>query len=268
MADIALELTKLEAQRSVKKKPIDLSNLSKKKRVVTWDCETVPALAHVYQLKTRFIPHSAIVEPGGIIGWSWKWLDEDEVHWLDIRDGYPQMIQKMRDVLDEADIAVGQNSVRFDLARARGHCARLGIPPFSNPKHVDLLNTSKAMGFESASLDYMCRMMGVTRKVDNGGANNWIGAISGDEEAWERLETYGKGDITATEELFLALLPWLRNVNLSSAPGNCPRCDSPETVEAGLHWAVNTTYPRRKCTNCGGYFRTTVGGTSSRTSAV
>ena len=275
MRELVSELQYLEGLRGgdTGRNDISLADIYRQ-RVLTFDLETMPALAWIYQLRTTFIPHKSVLVPGGLLGFSYKWLEEDEAHWVDYRAGYTEMVTKLREILHSADFAIGYNSDRFDLPKSKGFIARLGLDPYSPPRSIDLLKTTKSMGWESASLDYSCRMMGLRRKVDNGGAGNWLGCVQGDNESWERMEEYGLGDTYATEELFLALIPWLKNPphlgGYVKGEHVCPRCGGlPDPDEEAMSYhAVNTRYELFRCVNCSGYFRSSRNGKTTPTATV
>lgn len=270
-------LSALEERRHAKPmKEVTLVPLKEVRRTLIVDIETAPALAHVWSQRTSFVPHKNILVPGGIMGFGYKWLDEEgdeAARWEDWRDGYDRMLRSLHMLLDQADVVVGQNSIRFDEAKINGYFLRAGLPPYSPFKSIDLLTTTKGMGFESASLEYVARMLDTPhRKIADttGGANNWLAAVQGDDEAWENLALYCRYDVLTTEDIYKAILPWLRGA-ASAGVGDelaCPRCASKDYVGAGTYQAVTRVYPQYRCNNCGGYFRGSSSVASSKGVAV
>jgi hypothetical protein len=234
-------------------------------KILTWDIETVPAKVELetYDLKLRnpYIHHANVVEPGKMLAWTAKWYHEPHrVMYRDLR--HPDMLQDLWSLLDAASYSVTFNGDRFDLRKVRGYFARAGMPPFRQPKSIDLIKTVRTMGWESSSLDYSCRMFGVRRKIDNGGAGHWRKALQGDETAWRELRRYAVGDVRATEDLFDAVRPWITNHPIMGYPGDdltrCPRCVSPDVNECGAIQAQVIRYRQFRCNSCLGLFRTTM----------
>lgn len=228
-------------------------------KILTVDIETIPAMGWFYDLKTSWIPHSHVTEPGDMLCWAAKWYHQpNESIFAGRNKGYDEMLVKLWTLLDEADYAVGWNSDKFDLQRIRGYFARNGLPPFAPPKSIDLMRTAKTFAYESASLDYTARQFGVTRKVANGGAGNWIGCMAGDPVAWALMEEYNRGDVQTTEELFDAMRPWIKgHPNIHPEPGFCPRCASADLTYVGEFQPEAYKYALYRCDNCQGLSRET-----------
>jgi len=228
-------------------------------KILTMDIETIPAHVWTYDLKTSWIPHKHITQPGDMLCWAAKWYHQpNDTLFAGRNKGYDEMLVQLWTLLEEADYMVGWNSDRFDLQKTRGYFARAGLPPFVPPKSIDLMRTAKTFGYESASLDYTARQFGVTRKVDNGGATNWEGCMAGDQKSWDLMEEYNRGDIITTEELFDAMRPWIKgHPNIHPEPGFCPRCASVDLTYAGEFQAEAYRYAMYRCGNCQGLSRET-----------
>ena len=231
-------------------------------RTLIFDIETIPATVNTYQLRTSFIPHKHVVTPGDMLCWAAGWYHEPRtVHFMDRQHhGYQDMLEGLWTLLDEASYVVGWNSDRFDLAKVRGYFARAGMPPFRPPRSIDLMMTARTMGFESSSLDYTARMLGVRRKVDNGGAANWEACMAGDEKAWKLMRTYNVGDVRVTRDLLDRMRPWIKGhphmgLAVDDGRNRCPRCGSLEVIEVGESQAIVRRYQMYRCTNCTGLYR-------------
>lgn len=234
-------------------------------RILTFDIETIPARVEmdVYDLKLRnpYLHHSKVVEPGRMFSWGAKWYHEPHaVRYRDHR--HPDMLRELWELLDSAAYVIHYNGDRFDLRKVRGYFARAGLPPFRQPKSIDLIKTVRTMGWESNSLDYATRMCGVRRKVDNGGAGRIAAALSGDEQAYRDVRTYCVGDVRATEDLWDVLRPWIKSHPIMGYPGDdrlrCPRCLSTDVRDVGAVQAVVIRYRQHRCGSCAGLFRSTV----------
>lgn len=234
-------------------------------KILTFDIETVPAKVEMetYDLKLRnpYIHHTNVVEPGKMLCWAAQWYHEpNSVRYRDLR--HPDMLKDLWTLLDEAAYVVTFNGDRFDLRKVRGYFARAGLPPFRKPKSIDLIKTARTFGFESGSLDYTCRMFGVRRKIDNGGASLWRRCLEGDEDAWKMMRTYCVGDVRATSDLWDALRPWVDGHPIMGYAADnttrCPRCLSTDVADVGAHQAQVIRYRQYRCRGCTGLFRTTI----------
>lgn len=243
--------------------------------ILIWDIETIPALVEfeTYDLKLRnpYVAHKNVKRPGRMFSWSAKWLHEpDKVMYSDHR--YKNMLPRLWKLLDKASYSVTFNGDSFDFKRVKGYFAREGMPPFRMPKSIDLIKTMRTLGFESNSLDYSCRMLGVRRKIDNGGAGRIADALAGDKQAYKDVRYYNEGDVLATEELYIALLPWLKNPpHIGFAADDnprCPRCGSDQLENAGVHQAVVIRYRQMRCLSCQGLCRTTAHSRASVTRGI
>ena len=230
-------------------------------KILILDIETFPAHAEVdiYQQGKRWIGHKDITRPGGLLAWGAQWFHEPHtVRYRDMR--HPDMLTDLWQMIDEAAYTVTFNGDSFDLRKIRGYFAREGLPSARPPKSIDLIKTARTLGFESASLDYTCRLLGVGRKLDNGGANNWRGCLAGDELAWREMRRYNVQDVRLTGDLFMALLP-IAKMPVIGYPGDdavhCPRCCSSDIHDVGAFQAERIRYRQHRCNNCTGLFRTT-----------
>lgn len=242
--------------------------------ILIFDIETLPATGWFWHPKMSYLPWKQILEPGDMLSWASGWYHEPgKTYFADrIRTDYEAMLWELWLQLDKASYVVGWNSDGFDLKKVRGYFARVGLPPFREPKSIDLVKTARTFGFESASLGYTAKMFGVTEKIDNGAVASWMDVMAGDEEALERLETYNRGDVETTRELFDAMRPWVKNhPHVGFAADDlerCPRCGSDDLTYVGVHQAVVIRYKQHRCGNCGGLCRSTTHSRASVTRAL
>ena len=87
-----------------------------KPRVLTVDIETSPHLCFSYELWNTNITPDKIVEPSRILCWAGKWLGESKVMFYgEHTHTREQMIAALWDALDEADVLITYNGVKFDV---------------------------------------------------------------------------------------------------------------------------------------------------------
>ena len=208
-------------------------------RVLVFDVENAPSFAAVWRMWKQNINNEQITEEWYMLSWSAKWLMEPEVY-SDVltsdeaKEGKDKRImQSLWEFVDHADILVGHNINQFDILKMNTRFIVNGIKPPSSYQTIDtLVAARKNLSFTSNKLDYLCAQFGVTRKADNGGMARWIGCTQGDPVCLKDMEKYNRQDIIATEELYLAMRPYIKNhpnigLYLDSDQDTCYKCGSP-----------------------------------------
>jgi len=231
-------------------------------KVLTLDIETAPAISYHFSPKQTFIGQQMNIEPGRMICFAAKWLSSKDVMFFDERDGREQMVRAAWDLLSEADVVVGYNSISFDMKKLNWEFARLGMVRPRPYKSLDLLRTVRAsFGAEWKNLDFMAKHLGVGRKMEHEGWSLWEKVLAGDTAAWDRMQRYNVQDVKVTEKLYLRLIPWLPgSVNIGLLSGEeraCPNCGSPKLRrDAASVQTPQTLYALFQCRDCGTWVRT------------
>lgn len=213
-------------------------------RIATLDVERIPGrfAADFWDLnafKNRRISPSEVTEWPRTICLAWRWLGQKAVLFSAEWDkgGYEGMLRKAHEVYDQADIVVGHNLVSFDTKHLRTGWRDLGLTPPSPFKQVDTLTQArKAFGDESMQLVALTARLGIATKTDAYDVRTARAAIAGDVKAQRKLAAYNKGDVIATEELYLKLLPWMsghphRGLYNLDDTDCCGRCGKTDTLE-------------------------------------
>lgn len=214
-----------------------------------------------YKDTIGYIPHSAIVYPSRNICASWGWVGEEKIHFAAEWQG-KSFTKTMRGVLDEADVVIFHNAP-FDKKRLNTQIITDGLTPPSDYRVIDTLAVLRSQfAFDSNALDAACRLMNLPGKTDKLEMDYMYAAVNGDKAAQERIEEYNKGDIIATMELYLKLLPWIKNhPNVASLRGVdeivCQRCGSDNVKREGFYSPSVLVYRKYRCNDCGGQFRDT-----------
>lgn len=184
-----------------------------------------------------------------------------------------QLVKKLWDLMDEADIVIGQNSNSFDNKKANARFIIHGFPPPSPYQAVDTKVLAKAMfGFPSNGLKYLAKALGVSQKETTEGFVLWREAMRGDPTSWRKMESYNKADVKATAEVYAKMRPWAGlpgksphpNIGhfISSAGKVCTNCGNKDKEYGGKGFQLRKYYytnaskfPVYQCNNCKTYSR-------------
>lgn len=208
-------------------------------RIFVVDVENAPSMAAVWRMWKQNINNDQITEEWYMLSWSGKWLMDTEIY-SDVltseeaKEGKDKRIMKsLWQFVDHADILVGHNLDRFDVLKMNTRFIINGLMPPSSYQTIDtLVAAKKNFSFTSNKLDYLCKQFGVSRKADNGTIKRWIGCTQGDPVCLKDMDAYNQQDIMATEELYLAMRPYIKNhpnigLYLDNKTESCYKCGSP-----------------------------------------
>lgn len=239
-------------------------------RTLIVDIETSPNVAYVWRFFKENISPKQVKETSTLLSYAAKWLGEPTIYYDDCREDLDEfsLAIGLAELLDEADVVVAHNGVRFDVPKINTACLRQGITPPSPFKQVDTLQVAKrTFAFDSNKLEHLADHLQLSRKKLSHkkypGFELWLGCLRGDEEAWEEMKEYNINDILVLEELYLKLRPWVRNhpnagVYLESDATVCPKCGSHHIHYRGYSHTNVAKYHRFRCNDCGGWGRTRV----------
>ena len=235
--------------------------------MLTLDIETSPAQAFVWSLKPDYISPKQVIEPSRVLCFAAKWQHEKQVLFYDERQGRKAMVEAAWRLLDEADVVVGYNHVRFDIPHLHREMVELGCGPPSPAIDVDLLTeVRKHFRFMSNKLGAVLDNLGLTAKEDPGGFDTWKGVLAGDAKAWDRMKHYCKADVQITEDLLTYLQPWLRLPHAGLFTGDlqgCYSCGGTKLTPHGISRTKTAAYLRLAC-ECGAFNRVMADGTTRR----
>jgi hypothetical protein len=231
-------------------------------RILTIDIERMKGTAEVEfwdlgDFKNRRIHADDVTAWPRTICAAWKWHGSAKVsfaaEWLE--GGAEGLARATWEAYDQADIVVGHNLRRFDTRKLRGGWLELGLPEPSPWKTVDTLTVAREFGYESNTLDALCRRLGIPAKTDRYDVETARAACAGDRAAQRKITAYNKGDVVATEGLydfFRGHMPSHPHVGTSSEP-RCNQCGSAALVlQPEPYRAQSLAYPLYRCGNCGG----------------
>jgi hypothetical protein len=164
---------------------------------------------------------------------------------------------------DKADIVITYNGVGFDNKHLASGWIERGMGRPSTWKDVDLLKVARsALGWESKTLDAVCKRLGLEPKNDKYEVAVARAAAAGDRAAQRRIKRYNVNDTDIMVPVYEYLMPLVKG-HPHVAPGigltkdTCPRCSSHDIVRTGTYTPGVFNYPEFRCNACGGPYSTT-----------
>lgn len=231
-------------------------------KTLIFDIETSPNLAYVWGKWKQNVGDNQFVEKSYIMSFAAKWLNDDEIIYLDNRHNDDrQLVGSLYGLLDQADVVVAHNGKRFDLPKVLGRGIVHGFTPPSPYAIVDtLLVARKKFAFTSNTLANLCVEMGLPLKGDHkkfAGFDLWVQCLKQNDEAWQEMKEYNVQDILSLEALYLRMLPYMdSHPNVGEGEDTCPNCGGHHLQRRGSYRTKSgISYQRYVCNDCGSWSR-------------
>lgn len=189
-------------------------------RILVFDLETSPELGYVWGRFKQFLAPVQVKQRSYLLTWSAKWLGEEEA----MADAIPnyrktetsygerddfEVVSSIWHLLDECDVAIAHNGLRFDFPYLNSRFAYHGLGMPSPFKAVDTCKIAKKyFRFPANSLKELGIYLGIeTPKLDTN-FQLWIDCMEGKQEAWEYMLEYNVFDVKLLEEVYYQLRPY------------------------------------------------------------
>ena len=191
---------------------------------------------------------------------AWRWYGENKIHFAAEwhKGGHEAFIQTVWKAMDRADVIVGHNIVGFDNRKMLSDFMVYGIPRTSSFKAYDTLREARRAGFESNTLDALCKRLGITAKSGAYSVATARAAVAGNAEARRELKSYNMGDIDASTAIYDRLRPY-SSAHPHSVVGDghaldrvsCHACWGHDLAPNGVRLAQQILYREYRCNDCG-----------------
>lgn len=229
-------------------------------KILLLDIETAPNKVYTWGLWDQNIATNQVMETSYVLCWAAKWYGRKEVVFDSVkRSGMKAMLGHMHKLLDEAEIVVHYNGLKFDVPTLNKEFIQLGFAPPAPYKQIDCMKEVKRMfRFQSNKLDFVADALGLGAKAKHEGFKLWVKCMEGDLLAWKRMERYNRQDVALLEKLYLRLRPWIeKHPNLGAFEDimACPKCGSEKRQQRGYAVTQMQKYPRYQCQGCGAWYR-------------
>lgn len=243
-------------------------------KILICDIELSHDILASYGLREQYHHPSNILQEWFMICFAWKWLDGEQVHAYSLLNDLPRfrnrhtddftVVQRLHSILATADIVVGHNFDRFDWKKFMSKVIKYNLPPISKPAMIDTLKEARKLAsFTSNKLDYLTNFLEVENVKQRHSQDMWLRIlVNGDRKAIKECVTYCKGDIQATQDLYLKLRPYMDahpNMNLWKANGVecCTACGGDNLIKNSTRITRTGRYQRYQCTDCGKWMQGT-----------
>lgn len=227
-------------------------------KILYLDIESLPTHAAVWSLWGVNVSTNQILKPGRTTCTAWKWGGDKKVdfaaEWKE--SDYHTFLLKIHKLLDDADVVITYNGIKFDIPTLNKEFVLHKIPPPSPFMHIDLYRTvRRQFRFVSSKLDYVCQQLGLGAKTQHRGMSLWHEVEAGCPKAQKTMETYNKQDVNLLEKLYNHIKPWIKNApNLAlmqeKAGVVCPTCASEDIEFRGYRYTKTRRYRRFVCNSC------------------
>ena len=226
-------------------------------KILHLDIETAPNVCYTWGLFNQNIGINQIVESGYTLCWAAKWHGDNKVEFMSIHEhGMEAMVQRMWELLDEADAVCHYNGEKFDMPTLNKEFALQDLCPPAPYHQIDLLRTARRrFKFTSNKLDYISQQFGLGSKVQHKGMDLWRECMAGNDKSWKTMKKYNIQDVKLLEKLYLHLLPWIQNhpnhaLYKDTDRPVCPNCGSTHVVKNGVEHLKTLSYQRYRCGDC------------------
>lgn len=225
-------------------------------KILVYDLEWRPVKAFVWRAWDENISPDQVIEDGGMLCWSAKWLGSKEVLFSsEWEDGHDDMVRKLHALFCEADALVTYNGDSYDNKKSFGEFLLAGLDPPPPPTSIDVIKTIKKMGYFRAKLSFIGPFLGVGKKVPHEGFSLWKRVMEGDEKAQAKMKRYCLQDTKLLEKLYLRIRPFITNHpkmgNTKSV--ECGTCGGHHLQSRGFRRTKSFKIKRLQCQDCGSW---------------
>ena len=239
--------------------------VSKLPKILIFDIETAPLRAFVFQMSVwgGNIRDEQVISEWFMLTWSAKWLFDDKVYSAKLtgkearNEDDSRIVKSLWNLVNEADIIIAHNGVRFDVPNINTRFLLNGLEPCAPYQQIDTKKVaSKQFGFTHNSLNGLTKIFGLPQKIDTD-FELWKRCLNGESKALLEMETYNKQDVEILEEVYLKLRPWIKshpNVALYAESEHplCTHCGSDDLTPLTKNYHTMTgAYKTHRCNGCG-----------------
>lgn len=234
-------------------------------KILLLDIETLPGEYYAFSPKVDYLSADKQIKPWSISCWAAKWLFEPNITGMvvtpqeAIERKEQSILEGIWKLMNQADIIVTQNGIKFDIRRLSTKFITYGFPPPSQYMNVDTLKVAReTFGFDYNSLNELGRELGIGSKQEMNFKEDWRRCAQGDKNYLDKMLHYCKNDVAPLlEDVYLKMLPWMKNhpnlgVFADHTGDVCPRCESQNLSWGSKIYATpQGAWESWRCNACG-----------------
>ncbi len=244
-----------------------------KPKILFFDIETTPNLVFSWGIGKQYLTHDQIFKERKISCIGYKWAGSNTVTCLKMNlkahsllqyddKGDEDILKEFLEVYSKADLAVGHNALRFDIAHIKARLLRHGLPDITPVILDDTYLATATINFNCSKLDYLSKYLTTDRK-QRVGFSLWVDVMMGSATALDKMAAYCKKDVIVLEQLYNKLKPFIKSkLNQSvllNNPEVCPSCGEAKLSKNGFRRTNAGLYQRFMCYGCGKHCTNGVG---------
>lgn len=236
-------------------------------KILIFDIETAPMKAFVWKRFKENISLDQTISESYMLCWAAKWLFDanvmgDALTSTEVaNENDKRIVTSLYKLINEADIICAYNGKSFDIPYMNQRFLVYGFPPYTPVNVIDPYETAKTVfRFSSNKMDNLATQLGLQNKIKTD-FNLWKGCVEGSEECLSEMLKYNKQDVTVLEEIYLKILPWIKNhPNIANYLENkeaCVKCSSENIykIKNKHFYTPSGVYELYRCKDCGTIFR-------------
>ena len=237
-----------------------------KAKILVFDIETAPLLAHVWSPYADYVPNGQMIHDTFMLSYAAKWYGDPDIWSSSLtgkearRQDDKRIVLQLADLIRKADIVIAHNVDKFDIPKVNQRLLMLGLEPLGPVRTLDTLRLAKqnfALAYNK--LDWLAQSLGLGNKIKTD-FDLWKEAYHGDESALFEMLQYNEHDVVLLEQVFDKMKPYVKNLpRLFTADYArqmaCPFCGSDKLVKRGEYDTQANTFQKYRCSDCRKYSR-------------
>lgn len=248
-------------------------------RILFFDIETAPLLAHIWHPAEGWVTHDRMLHDSFMLSWAAKWRDGETMHSrvLTPQEAKDQdderIVLALADLVRQADIIVAHNIDKFDVPMLNNRLFLRGMEPLGPTKTIDTLKLARRhFRLAHNKLDYLASVLGLGEKIKTD-FQLWRNCYLGDRAALSEMLTYNKHDVVLLEQIFDKMLPYVNGVpslyeGSREMERSCVYCGSENVQKRGKYRTKASVFQRFCCLDCGKYSRVRSSDRNTKTGLV
>lgn len=234
-------------------------------KVLFYDLETAPSLAHVWGPREEWIPHDRMQTASFTVCWSASWLGSDKIlsacqTGAEARDQNDvRIVRELMDLVREADVLVGHNINGFDLPMLNNRLLLDGHEPMGPKRTIDTCQLAKRhFRLHYNKLDYLAAQLFGDHKLKTD-FQLWLDCYHGDEAALAKMLRYNRKDVVLLKRVYDRMMLYVNGTPKLATPDfdgqhACPHCGSLHSlVKRGFVHTNVSSFQQYQCGPCGKY---------------